>query len=137
MDDRPSRQRPARRTGFALLSLLMAGSLLAQGPETIMQPSGILDVRQHGAIGDGTTLDTDAINRTIAAAADRGGGTVYFPAGTYLTFSIRLRSNITLHLGPGATLLAADPAEHAGRYDPAEPTTTCIRISGTAIGGTA
>lgn len=86
-----------------------------------MQPPGIFNVRQHGAAGDGTTLDTDAINRTIAAAAEHGGGTVFFPAGTYLTFSIRLRSHITLHLGAGATLLAADPAEHAGRYDPAEP----------------
>lgn len=85
-----------------------------------MQPSGIFNVRQHGAAGDGATLDTDAINRTIAAAAELGGGTVYFPAGTYLSFSVRLRSNITLHLDAGATLLAADPAEHAGRYDAPE-----------------
>ena len=87
----------------------------------MQQPSGIINVRAHGAVGDGVALDTDAINRAIAAAADQGGGTVFVPAGTYLTFSIRLRSHVRLHLDAGATLLAADPAEHAGRYDAPEP----------------
>ena len=68
------------------------------------------DVRAHGATGDGQTLDTAAINRAIAAASAAGGGTVRFPAGTYLSFSIRLKSNLTLHLDAGATLLAATPS---------------------------
>ena len=82
---------------------------------------GIHDVRAYGAAGDGQTLDTDAINRAIEAAAAVGGGTVFFPAGTYLSFSIRLRSNIALHLDQGATLLAAKPADGYGRYDEPEP----------------
>ncbi len=82
----------------------------------------IHDVRAFGAKGDGATLDADAINRAIEAAHAAGGGTVYFPAGTYLSFSIRLKSNIALHLGPGAVLRAADPAKHDGRYDLPEPT---------------
>jgi polygalacturonase len=82
---------------------------------------GIHDVRAYGAVGDGRTLDTDAINRAIEAAAAAGGGTVFFPAGTYLSFSIRLQSNIALHLDQGATLLAAKPADGYGRYDEPEP----------------
>lgn len=79
------------------------------------------NVRDLGAIGDGKTLDTAAINRAIEATANSGGGTVFFPAGTYLSFSIRLKSNITLHLDNGATILAADPASDKGKYDQWEP----------------
>jgi len=76
------------------------------------------DVRAFGAKGDGKTPDREAINRAIDAAAAAGGGTVDFPAGTYTTGSIRLRSNITLHLGNGSVLEASpDPAA----YDAAEP----------------
>jgi polygalacturonase len=82
------------------------------------------DVRTHGATGDGLTVDTPAINQAIAAAHSSGGGTVRFPAGTYLCYSIRLKSNVALHLEPGATILAAEvPVEGrtSGAYDPAEP----------------
>jgi polygalacturonase len=78
------------------------------------------DVRSYGATGNGQTLDTDAINKTIEAASAAGGGTVRFPAGTYLSFSIRLKSNITLQLDLGCTLLAATPADGFGHYDPPE-----------------
>jgi polygalacturonase len=78
-------------------------------------------VRTFGAKGDGKTLDTEAINKAIEAASAKGGGTVYFPAGTYLSFSIHLRSNITIDLDNGSTLLAADPNVHKGSYDLPEP----------------
>ncbi|MEV4052334.1 glycoside hydrolase family 28 protein [Amycolatopsis sp. NPDC049688] len=74
---------------------------------------------KFGAKGDGHTIDTAAINRAIDAAAVRGG-TVYFPAGTYASYSIHLKSNIALYLGANATILAAAPAGGRG-YDPAEP----------------
>ncbi len=81
-------------------------------------------------MGDGTTLDTTAINAAIAAAAAAGGGTVYFAAGTWLVFSIRLKSNVELYLAQGAVLLAADsplPGQttgyKGGTYDTAEPKT--------------
>jgi polygalacturonase len=80
-----------------------------------------LDVKTFGALGDGKTLDSPAINKAIEAAAAAGGGTVYIPAGTYLCFSIRLKSNIALYLDQGATVLAADPEEGKGRYDLPEP----------------
>lgn len=81
----------------------------------------MFDVRVYGARGDSVTIETDAINRAIDAAAAAGGGTVYFPAGVYSSFSIHLRSNVSLYLEQGATLLAASPSEVAGGYDPAEP----------------
>jgi polygalacturonase len=79
------------------------------------------DVRAFGAKGNGRTLDTAAINKAIDAAAAAGGGTVHFPAGSYLSFSIRLKSNIALYLDQGATIVAADPKEHRGSYDLPEP----------------
>ena len=77
----------------------------------------VYDVRAFGARGDGKTLDTAAINKAIEAAAAAGGGTVNFPAGTYLSVSIRLRSNITLQLNQGVTILAADRVPGKVEYD--------------------
>ena len=83
--------------------------------------SSVYDVRSFGARGDGKTIDSPAINRAIETAANAGGGTVVFPAGTYNSFSIRLKSNIALQIMQGATILAADtPADHSDGYDPAE-----------------
>ena len=83
------------------------------------QPA-VYDVKSFGAKGDGKTLDTAAINKTIDAAAAAGGGTVYFPAGSYLSVSIHLKSNITLYLDQGATIVAANTSKEA-QYDPPEP----------------
>ncbi|MHA4846194.1 rhamnogalacturonidase [Flavitalea antarctica] len=77
------------------------------------------NIRDYGARGDGKSVDSKAINETINAASLAGGGTVYFPAGTYLSFSIRLKSNISLYLDQGSVLLAAEPGA-AGRYDSVE-----------------
>jgi len=79
------------------------------------------NVKAYGAAGDGKTIDSPAINKAIDAAAEAGGGTVYFPSGTYLCFSIRLKSHVGLYLDHGAVILAASPGDHEGGYDPAEP----------------
>jgi len=86
-----------------------------------VKTGGFYNIRDFGAKGDAKTVDTNAINKTIDAASTKGGGTVFFPAGTYLSFSIRLKSNITLYLDNGATILAADPQDHKGTYDMPEP----------------
>ena len=81
----------------------------------------VYDVRAFGAKGDGKNLDSPSINKAIEAAAAAGGGAVIFPAGTYLSVSIPLRSNITLQLEPGATILAADVVPGKVTYDLPEP----------------
>ncbi|NLE60126.1 MAG: glycoside hydrolase family 28 protein, partial [Planctomycetes bacterium] len=58
----------------------------------------LFSVVQYGAVGDGRTLNTDAIAKAVAACAEAGGGTVIVPAGRYLTGPIELRSNIELRL---------------------------------------
>ncbi|HEY1849021.1 MAG TPA: glycosyl hydrolase family 28-related protein, partial [Opitutaceae bacterium] len=95
--------------------VLLAAPLLAaaQAPS----PGGLYDARSFGARGDGSADDTGAINAAIAAAAQAGGGTVDLPAGSYLSGSVHLRSNVELHLGPGATLLASSDEK---AYDPPE-----------------
>jgi len=85
------------------------------------------NVRDFGATGDGKTVDTPAINRAIEAAAAKGGGSIVFPAGTYLCFTIRLKSNIELFLSRGCTIQAADSPKpgdstgyNGGTYDAVE-----------------
>jgi polygalacturonase len=83
----------------------------------------IVDVRSYGATGDGATIDSGAINRAIEAASRAGGGTVWFAAGTYLSYSIRLQSRISLYLEAGAVIVAAEPPPQpsgTGGYDVAE-----------------
>lgn len=83
-------------------------------------PAGWYNIKNYGAAGDGKNVDTRSINDAIDAAAKAGGGTVFFPAGTYLSYSIHLKSNISLYLDQGCVLLAADTSA-GGKYDPAEP----------------
>lgn len=65
------------------------------------------NIRGYGAAGDGKTLDTEAIQKTIDAATTAGGGTVVFPPGTYLSSTIRMQNNVTLHIEKDATLLGS------------------------------
>ncbi|MDR7370247.1 glycoside hydrolase family 28 protein [Flavobacterium aquidurense] len=83
---------------------------------TCAAPETVFNVREYGAKGDGITLDSNAINNTITTAVKAGGGTVYFPAGTYLSYSIRLESHIALYLDQGAVILGATPSGELG-YD--------------------
>jgi polygalacturonase len=127
----------ARRDLLRLSSMGLAASAVSAIPALAASKKAAalspvtFDVRTFGATGDGKTIDSPAINKAIEAAAAAGGGTVVFPAGTYISFSIRLKSNINLHLTQGATIIAADspkPGETTGymggTYDPAEPKTT-------------
>lgn len=90
-----------------LLSLMMA-IMSVMG---LWASNGFYNVKDYGAKGDGKTTDSPAINAAIEAAAEKGGGTVYLPAGTYISYSIRLKSNIALYLDHGAVLKAAVPNE--------------------------
>src|SRR5262249_59758519 len=71
---------------------------------------------------EGKKVDTEAINKAIDAAAAAGGGSVQFPAGAYLCYTIRLKSNIALFIDAGATIIAADqPQPGQPGYDNFEP----------------
>jgi polygalacturonase len=95
--------------GFLVSCAALALSLAAP----LETRAATFDVKAFGAKADGKTPDRNAINKAIDAAAAAGGGTVYFPAGTYLTGSIRLRSNITLQLDHGSVIEAStDPAAY-------------------------
>jgi hypothetical protein len=67
----------------------------------------VLNVRDFGAKGDGTTLDHPAIQHAIDQAAAQGGGVVHLPAGTYLSGTIELRSGVTLDLAADSVLLGS------------------------------
>jgi hypothetical protein len=96
--ERP-RQPMNARIIFAMTMLVLPVVALADG--------AAFNVRQYGAAGDGTNMDTAALQRTIDAAASAGGGTVIFPPGKYLSGSLDLKSHVTLQLEKGATLLGS------------------------------
>jgi polygalacturonase len=109
-------------TTWIRLSAALGSAVLAPQLAQAAAPSDVYDVRNFGAKADGQTIDSDAINRAIAAAHGAGGGSVVFTAGTYATYSVHLMSNVTLVLGQGATLLAAEPSgDGKTGYDYPEP----------------
>src|SRR5262245_56160055 len=80
-------------------------------------PRELFNIRDFGAVGDGKTLETKAINSAIDAAAKSGGGTVYLPPGSYLTGTIQIKSHVTVELDAGATILGS---ENPDDYPPME-----------------
>ena len=110
--------RPIRRSLVAVIVLALCCCALVYNPaahsrsitvvtQKNLPLAGTFDVKKFGAKGDGKALDSPSINRAIDAAAAAGGGTVFFPAGIYRSFSIRLKSNVGLYISHGATVLAA------------------------------
>jgi polygalacturonase len=107
----------------ALKCLLGVGGLAAAiGPNVYAaEPTargGRVSVRDYGAVGDGSKLDTRALQAAIDACAGAGGGTVHFPSGRYLSGTLFLKSHITLYLESGATLLGSPKLED---YPPTVP----------------
>ncbi len=96
---------PACRPFVLALGLLGCACQTSGFDPVALQGAGdSLDVRDYGAIGDGKSLNSAAIQRAVDAAAARGGGTVRFPSGDYVTGTVRLRSDVTLLLDAGCTL---------------------------------
>src|SRR5437868_3533380 len=84
-------------TGMALAALLLENAAAQT----------VFNIRNFGATGNGSTIDSGAINNAITAAnANAGGGIVQFPSGQYRCHSIHLKSNVTLQLDSGAVILA-------------------------------
>jgi polygalacturonase len=75
-------------------------------------------VGKFGALGDGRTPDTEPIQKAIDACSGQGGGTVRLPPGNYLSGSILLKTNVTLHLDEDAVLLGST---NPGDYRSVDP----------------
>ncbi len=68
-------------------------------------PNNEVNLKDFGAIGDGTTLCTDAFRKAIDALAQKGGGKLIVPQGVWFTGPITLKSNINLHIEKGGIIL--------------------------------
>lgn len=120
----PSRRDVLRYAGAGAAASMLPAARAAPDPwlraEAIARsaipprfPARDFNITAYGARGDGTTLNSAAIARAIAACADAGGGRVVVPAGRFLTGAIHLRSGVNLHVTAGATLLfSTDPADY-------------------------
>jgi hypothetical protein len=86
---------------------LEAGSHQAVGATPARNGFRLFDVREFGAAGDGRTLDSRAVNAAIDACNSAGGGLAYVPPGEYRCGTVVLKSNVTLYLEAGATILGS------------------------------
>lgn len=97
---------------FTVRSVDHAGKESADSPVIVQRTTAVpalFDVRHYGAKGDGQTLDTAAIQKAIDACTV--GCKVLLPAGTYKSGALYLKSNMTLEIAEGATLLGSERAE--------------------------
>ncbi len=103
-----------------------------------VQAQQFYNVLDYGGSNDSTGLNTNAIAKAIDAAASKGGGTVYFPAGKYITGPIHFKSNITLFIDAGAELHFSDDFDHylpmvESRWEGTEVTNFSPLIYGTDL----
>ncbi|HEY0111143.1 MAG TPA: glycosyl hydrolase family 28-related protein, partial [Fibrella sp.] len=100
---------------FLFLALLLPTAETPAPPAWVKQVGArkaptvktVFSTASFGAVGDGKTLATKAIQQTIDACATKGGGVVTFKTGQYLTGSLFLKKGVTLHLGKGVELLGS------------------------------
>jgi len=85
--------------------VLVMVALMAAAQAAVAAIPGVFSIRDYGAVGDGNTPDTAAINKAIEACAAAGGGQVLLPPGKYLSGTVHLRSHVTLLLEAGARLV--------------------------------
>jgi polygalacturonase len=120
----PNESLLSRRQCIPLLSTPLLATLVhADGPKPSddkLLGAKIYNIRDFGAKGDGTTLDTAAVQNAIDQCHKDNGGTVLVPAGTFIVGTLELKSNVTLHLATQGKLLGSEKPEHykAGRGVP-------------------
>ena len=93
-----------------LLLALLLGTAAAHATD--------VDITRYGAIGDGLTLNTTAIQKAIDDCSSSGGGKVIFPAGKFLSGTIVLKNNTILHLNKDAVLLGSTNVNDYRNIDP-------------------
>ncbi len=103
--------------GLMEVASLVANAQSAVNPALPVIPDGSFNIANYGAIGDGVTTNTTAIQAAINAATNAGGGTVEVPAGIFLSGPIQLASRINLHLDGGAVLRMLPLDKYPGGTD--------------------
>ncbi|WP_345631051.1 fibronectin type III domain-containing protein [Rugosimonospora acidiphila] len=110
--------RPSTRYRFTVRSVDSAGrespdsAVVTQSTTAVPK---VFDIADYGAVGDGATVNTAAIQRAIDACTP--GGKVVIPAGVFKTGAIWLHSDMTLQVAAGGTLLGSDnPADYPYNY---------------------
>jgi hypothetical protein len=110
-----------KRREFGRMALTGAASAAwshaADVPSQAVAPQGFADVRQFGAVADGKTDDTAALQRAIDAAGEKSGG-VLLPPGVYLARELKIRAGVALvgvpgwkYSGPGGSVLQLASAD--------------------------
>lgn len=101
-----------RRNAWSVAALLAIAAVALRGADAA-ESSGLrlFDVRDFGAVGDGATLNTAAIQAAIDACAAAGGGKVYLAGGVFVSGTLILKDHVTLYVEAGATLLGSDNLE--------------------------
>lgn len=95
----------------AHLRVTAGGAAVAEADFEYRAPAKRVNALDFGAVGDGKTMNTQALQRAIDAL--KQGEELHLPAGTYLTGALRLHSDMALHLEKGAVLQGtADPADY-------------------------
>ncbi len=90
------------------LCFALSAATSAKPPALPKIPAKTFNIMQFGAVGDGKTLNTGALQKAIETAAAAGGGIVLVPEGKFLTRPFTLTSRINLQLAKGATILISD-----------------------------
>ena len=105
------------------IAVALGATMLGQNNIVAKQPSHetvddknlgarVYNVREFGAKGDSTSLDTQSIQAAIDACNKDKGGTVLIPAGDFVVGTLELKSNVTLHLAAQGRLLGSPNIEH-------------------------
>src|SRR5687767_162537 len=102
---------PALAGASTMIGLDAKGSPRDKGKEDNLAGAGVYNVRDYGAKGDGKTLNTKAIQSAIDKCFSDNGGTVLIPAGDFLSGTLELKSNVTIHLSASAKLLGSPKRE--------------------------
>ncbi len=123
-------------TGLVLLSTRAGAEPSTVAPALPAIPDATFNITNYGAIGDGVSTNTSAIQAAINAAGSNGGGIVEVPTGVYLSGPFRLTNKINFHINAGAKLLMLPLEKYPGGTSNPETFISGYGLHDIAISGT-